>query len=1535
MKKILAIVCAMAVFVSVLAGTFVFSGANTTDEEYPTALVGTLSEMVDGGGSYSSSFALIDSLTSLNSKQSVSVTPVANYISNGADASSNKVVVYNYSEAFAMKDVEGYMFYVDVSANTTKNVNFLIKNHTALNAGAGGNAGVFGWASLAKAAGETPTVYLLADDDEEGTNWTTQALPTDRSDLTANPYASSDANSGINLPIGFKGYVYIPTDCYHVNTISIQSIAVFMCAPVSLPDAKYYVSAPMFVSGFSVDAKTFVGDDATVNLDTNKVFVEEALPSYDYSDYKIMNATVLKPSADITVGGDNSVFRVTSGSTVSVIDSLLGAFDYPSIKLTRGDTDGEVQLAYYTIGNVDNTKGKGATALMLYVELPEGKTATIASSLNFMKDDGTGGRYNTNSYNASFQLLAEGSDTWTTVKATNSYNAALPAGFKGLVRYDYAQLGGPDATSRLFDAYFIFRNVAANTEIKVSLPLLIEEYTDEYEDWYVFADGNTKSANHLLTNEVLVPSEGGEEPGPGGEGGGETPDPGPGTGGEGGETPTRPTEEPDYDLPKYDGEAIDYKYWGLSKVWIAKLNAMVFKDFDFDSNAAVINRADYKVIDSITKISNYPSVEMTSNGTGAIELIYYPKADYATGATSILYYVELEDGKDAGVSFRTLFPKADGSSGVFVGHNFDEPVYYMAEGTREWVKVDTGMDYYADLPAGFKGYIRLDYSIYGNDYNATSRLTQGWLIFNGVENGDKIKASAPILIDEISSFKVPAVAYIGNDMGAGRDIFTGEFVLPGDEALGGKTVEPDYKIPAHSTKVEYGELDIMHVRTAKLKGSIIVGNPLSTDIYVPGFGNGSATNSLVGISNYPMFKVTDADVPVGIAKNTVFTANYDYSQNIGASSIMFYVKLPADSDADFAMSTSWRHKDGKNSTGAYNYSGIFYTMAKGETKWSYKTINKYWHTLPKGFEGYIRIDLKDINAVYAFDEQGRVAYLRDEKDELILDANNKPIKDPDANYYHLNGDWGIETVYAAFSRDSEDQLVNAIISSPILIDEFIPLQTIQNIAYVDGDTNAARDIFTGKVVKLGDFDETAGAEPNYWIPHHTGAAENYDKCLIMSTKNVKLADAVLLKEPFSNRALTLGAGTSAMPVASIHPLSNYPAVEITNSGNVEQNQVNMLFTPSESDGGSAVMFYVKAPADVDTAIRFSWSWQNTRNPKMVTGAYNYSGQVYLMSKEGREWEMVNIDKYFVAIPAGFEGYLRINMAKIYCVYPYDENDNIIYKLDDDGNKVLNDAGNAYVVDPDADYYSLAKNPQEWGLNTVYFMWKGIPNGESAYVSVPILADNIDETTTSPWATFHDGEKFARDVFTGAVLKRTDIIKPTAVGDVLKKMPDATTEAKAKVSDKSKLANGKATVSWDAIDGASNYTVRVFLTQSGATGLVYKCVGVFDATDTSVMVTGLEPNKRYTAVVYAYDANGNEVAIFDYVQISTVGVVVDDGKKEDKKDNAVIGATTEEPAEDTGMNTIVLIAIIAGGVLLVAAAVIVVIILSKKRKAKKA
>ena len=247
---------------------------------------------------------------------------------------------------------------------------------------------------------------------------------------------------------------------------------------------------------------------------------------------------------------------------------------------------------------------------------------------------------------------------------------------------------------------------------------------------------------------------------------------------------------------------------------------------------------------------------------------------------------------------------------------------------------------------------------------------------------------------------------------------------------------------------------------------------------------------------------------------------------------------------------------------------------------------------------------------------------------------------------------------------------------------------------------------------------------------------------------------------------------------------------------------------------------------------------------------------------------------------------------------------------------------------------MAKNPKEWGLNTVYFMWKGIPNGESATVSVPILAYDFDDTTTSPWATFHNDEKFARDVFTGAVLKRTDIIKPTAVGDILKKMPDATTELKAKLADKSQLGNGKATVSWGEVDGASSYTVRVFVTQSGATGLVYKCVGVFDATGTSVEVTGLEANKRYTAVVYAYDASGNEVAIFDYIQINTVGAKPDKDEKP-KKDNAVIGATEEEPVEEGGMNIVVLIAIIAGGVLLLAVAAIVTIIVIKKRKVKKA
>lgn len=1360
----------------------------------------------------------------------------------------------------------------------------------------------------------------------------------------ATEWASTTAKTPVNgvsqLPENFKGYIYVPYCGTRDAADKIFRFNIFVAAANDNTPINVYAGNPMLVEAFTEENAGLIkynGAVETQNMFSGEYYVPVTAqtdngageggetPSYDYSDYKIMNGYLLAPKTDVAVGADASAaLRVAEGSTLEVVEGKLGAFDYPSVKLTRGDAAGDVQLAYYTVGDGNAEAAKGATAIIYYVELPEGETANISTSLNFWKDDGTTGRYFSNSYNKTFQLLAEGSDTWTSVKATNSYNAVLPAGFKGLIRFDFAQLGGPDATSRLYDAYIYIRGLAANKTAYISFPVMIEEYNDEYEDWYVFANGDTTVAKHFITGEALVPGEGGETPGPGT--GGETPDPGPGTGGETPDpTPTRPTEEPDYDLPKYDGEKVDYlgNGYGISKVWIGRFNEKVFVGWPFanESDTCGVDGGNYEVVNSIVKFSKYPSMKVTAT-SGSATVKHYLDATTTKGATSVAYYVEAPADKAIRVTFRVNAHKEAGGNAY--GSNWSRPVFIMTEESKVWTPIATN-SYYATLPAGFKGYIRQDYKDLGqiNTVEDVSTVSAYYtsLIFADIAADDIFSISAPIFIDKIDTEKVPNAAYIGSDDGCARELFTGEFVKPGDADLGNKTIEPDYKVPAYTgAAIDYGKLDIMHVRTAKLNGAIIIGNDIHSDVMSPAFGKISATDSLVGISKYPMFKIEDAKIPAGETKTTVYTANYDYKANLGAKSVMFYVKIPKGQDSDFGLSWSWASDDGR-STGAYNYNGVSYIMAKGETEWTYAPISKYWTDLPAGFEGYIRYDLKDIYCVYPFDENGNIVYKLDENgNKIYKDPNNKNLGyviDPDADHYSLKtGNWGVQAVYAALSNMTEGAECDAIVSSPILIDEFIPLQTIQNIAYVDGDTSAARNIFTGAVVKLGDFDATAGAEPDYDIPHHSGKAENYDNLLIMKTRTSRLNDAVIIGKKFSAQALTPGENTTAKPVKSIYPLTNYPSVAMTsNDGDIVT--VTMKTSAEKNAGATGVMVYVKAPADTETAIRFSWNFTNVKDQR-TTGAFNYSGNAYIMGKDDTEWTYVNIEKYYVSLPAGFEGYVRYELKKIHTVYSFDEDGKIRWVINENGERKIASDGDHYYLDKD------------WGLFNVYCTMSGVTKGKTAYVSTPIMVDEIDETSTTPRATFHNGEKFARDIFSGAVLKRIDLDKPIAVGDTIKKMPDPTTDLKAKVSDKQRLGEGKAVISWEAFEGADRYVVRVFKNLSGATGLVYNCVAIYEVDEgTSVEITGLAANTRYSVVVYALDADGNEIATYDYVTVSTVGAKAPDN--DDKADNT----DTDTDEESDGIPLWVWIVIgAAGGALLLAAVVVVVIVLVvKKRKAK--
>lgn len=162
-----------------------------------------------------------------------------------------------------------------------------------------------------------------------------------------------------------------------------------------------------------------------------------------------------------------------------------------------------------------------------------------------------------------------------------------------------------------------------------------------------------------------------------------------------------------------------------------------------------------------------------------------------------------------------------------------------------------------------------------------------------------------------------------------------------------------------------------------------------------------------------------------------------------------------------------------------------------------------------------------------------------------------------------------------------------------------------------------------------------------------------------------------------------------------------------------------------------------------------------------------------------------------------------------------------------------------------------------------------------------------------------------------------------IGDVLSECPYLTTSKAARITEDGQLPQGAFTLEWEAYEGAAGYSVRVFFNIS-STGkdreLNFIYVNELATDTTSVRVEGLEINRRYTVIVYALDADGNELAVYDRVPVST------------------LPHTEEEPADEAfdgriSGGTLKLVLIITAAVTVAGLAVMAVIIAVSLRKKK--
>ncbi len=505
-----------------------------------TATVSGLTSTVIGGGSHTN-YATTNSVTPLNTAESVSFTSANRAVGNGADASGNKVGTFNFTNGVTMSADNGFMFYIDVSANTstTAPVLMMIKTYTNENAG-GSNNGLYGWSCKATSTG--PKVYILNDDGTEETVWTEQELPNKREVADwPNVYNNREANSGVLLPAGFKGYIYIPSNCFQ-SYATYKSMVVWMSGTAS--GKKYYISAPMFVSSFDASSTIVNGDACVLDLDTNEkisadytgsdTFYGDASQLYVHSAPTIKPATLAKdnvyhPLSSLNkIDGSDGVFSVGNSSmrpnmSVSVNNKIVPIMDIPAFEVATNDaftTSSGAWVSYNT--SIDITANSG---IVLYVKNHNDVAKNLSipnikipanNTENPYPFSGTSQYrpYRSNNDNYIKMLDVNNDEYWQSVDVSGTY-FTLPANFEGYLYFAFEGFDGILALLNDTTTYAEYLKVtsfslsdssmAAGQTMTVSLPMLATDFSASGYVSPVAYVNDAVAPQNIITDKFALP----------------------------------------------------------------------------------------------------------------------------------------------------------------------------------------------------------------------------------------------------------------------------------------------------------------------------------------------------------------------------------------------------------------------------------------------------------------------------------------------------------------------------------------------------------------------------------------------------------------------------------------------------------------------------------------------------------------------------------------------------------------------------------------------------------------------------------------------------------------------------------------------------------------------------------------------------------------------------------------------------------------------------------------------------------------------
>ena len=384
-----------------------------------------------------------------------------------------------------------------------------------------------------------------------------------------------------------------------------------------------------------------------------------------------------------------------------------------------------------------------------------------------------------------------------------------------------------------------------------------------------------------------------------------------------------------------------------------------------------------------------------------------------------------------------------------------------------------------------------------------------------------------------------------------------------------------------------------------------------------------------------------------------------------------------------------------------------------------------------------------------------------------------------------------------------------------------------------GDTSY--DLFEGN---------NSGGDPgnegndDYDIGKYEGEKINYGATKITSLKTTKLAESVHIGQPISTNAFSdwdadSSTCTNAKAIDSAIGLTKHPSFSLTRkTGSIAENSdilASFHFDSKTNSGAESVLFYVKMPSDSPTKLTkllFNFTDPDGRS----VAAFIYSGMCSLMEKGSDTWTSAPIDSYYFDLPAGFEGYIRFDYSSL---------------------------------------YSPSEKPitSDYSITTAHIY---IPetSGSEIVLGLPLL---VTENNNSGTAVYLNGDtNAARDIFTGAVLKKEDVIKEVNIGDTIEALPDYTTlDYEIHTIEESDYSGSSLHISWDAYPGAASYRAELYKKTSNSVTyeLNYILLKREDTKAAEITFDGLEENVQYAVLVTALDSAGDPIAIYDYANVS--------------------------------------------------------------------